>query len=213
MRHHLIKAGFAVCLAALPLHAALADATTEAQLRAALQQATTQIGTLEDQVANLQASQAPNAALIKSLQAQLQTLNKNGAGATESAADKAKNDAALAALKQQLAAQTAALGKTQSAYSQAANTANANAAQNAQLTTQLTALNTQISSCNTKNAEWFQLGHQILDAYAHKDNVLGVFANHEPFTGFARVKLQNIVQQDHDKLLDNQISQDQTNPQ
>jgi chromosome segregation ATPase len=209
---HLGKFGAVFCMIALPWHAAFADATTEAQLRAALQQATTQIATLEDQVANLQAQQAPNAAMIKSLQVQLQTLTKNGAGAAESAADKAKNDAALAALKQQLAAQSATLDKTQSAYQQAASTASANASANTQLTAQLVALNAQIGSCNAKNADLFQLGNQILDAYARKDNVFGTLANHEPFIGFARVKLQNIVQHDRDKMLDDQIDQSQSNP-
>jgi chromosome segregation ATPase len=206
MRQHLIKTGFMLCLTLLPWQVAFADATTEAQLRAALQQVTAQISTLEDQVANLQAAQAPDAALIKSLQAQVQTLDKNGASTKESAADRAKTDAALAALNQKLAVQTAALNKSQTAYSQAASAANANATANAQLTARLAALNTRINSCNTKNAELYKVGNQILDAYAHKDDVWGTIANREPFIGFKRVELQNIVQGDQDKLFDNQIN-------
>jgi chromosome segregation ATPase len=201
-----------LCLTLLPWQAAFADATTEAQLRTALQQATTQISALEDQVANLQAAQAPDAALIKSLQAQVQTLGKNGASTKESVADKAKTDAALAALNQKLAAQTAAFDKSQSAYSQAASAANANAAANAQLTAQLAALNARINSCNAKNAELYKVGNQILDAYAHKDDVWGAMANREPFIGFKRVELQNIVQGDQDKLFDNQVG-NQASPQ
>jgi hypothetical protein len=52
----------------------------------------------------------------------------------------------------------------------------------------------------------FAIGNQILDAYSHKDDVLGAFANHEPFIGFKRVQLQNIVQDDQDKLYNNQIN-------
>jgi colicin import membrane protein len=201
-----------LCIGLAPGRAAFADATTEAQLRAALQQATTQIAQLQDQLANLQAEQAPSAALINTLQAKLQTLAKNGVGATETAADKAKNDAALTALNRQLAAQSATLNKTQSAYSQAAGAANAAAAANTQLTAQMTALNGQVNSCDTKNAALFALGNQILDAYSHKNDPLAMFANHEPFIGFARVKLQNIVQDDQDKLNENKINPPQANP-
>jgi chromosome segregation ATPase len=191
MRYHqfhrftrnLSKYGVIVCMVALPWHAAFADATTEAQLRAALQQATTQIAQLEDQVANLQAAQAPNAAMINTLQAKLQAVKQQGA----SPAQKLAAQKQVTALNQQLARQQAALGKLQGAYSQAATAANTAAAQNTQLTAQMAALNTQLNSCTAKNAALFQLGTQILDAYAHKDDPLAMFANHEPFIGFARV--------------------------
>lgn len=187
----------------LPWHAAFADATTEAQLRAALQQATTQIAQLENQVANLQAQQAPDVAMINVLQAKVQSF-KGGQGA-QTPAQKAAQDKAVADLQHRLAAQAAALGKTQNAYAQATDTASADAAANAQLTAQLAALNGKINSCTTKNAELFQIGNQILDAYSHKDDVFSAFANHEPFIGYARDKLQNIVQDDQNRLLDNQI--------
>lgn len=216
MRYHqfrrtlrsLSKYGAIVCMVALPWHAAFADATTEAQLRAALQQATTQIAQLEDQVANLQAAQAPNTAMISALQAQLQAVKQQGA----SPAQKLAAQKQVTALNQQLARQQAALGKLQGAYSQAATAANTAAAQNTQLTAQMAALNTQLNSCAAKNAALFQLGNQILDAYAHKDDPLAMFANHEPFIGFARVKLQNIVQDDQDRLLGNEINPDATAP-
>ena len=197
-------------LSVAPVHAALADATTEAQLRAALQQATTQIATLEDQVANLQAAQAPDQAMINALQAQVQTLKQQagtggGAAPAETTVQKAAADKQVAALNNRLAAQEAALGKAQAAYSQAATAANANAATNQQLTAQLAALRTQDDSCEVKNAALYKIGNQILDAYAHKDDLWGAI-DKEPFIGFERVKLQNIVQDDQDKLDDNQVN-------
>ena len=78
-------AALAIGLTAIGQHAAFADATTEAQLRAALQSSTAQIATLEDQVANLQASQAPDVATIEALRAQLQNL-QSGKGGTGTAA-------------------------------------------------------------------------------------------------------------------------------
>lgn len=206
MRSNFQMLASAFVLVALPWRMAFADATTEAQLRAALQAATTQIASLEDQVANLQAAQAPNEAMIDSLRAKLQTLSQTGGGnATAMPADKAKNDAALAALNKQLAIQKTALDRTQSAYQQAANAANAASAQNTQLTTQVATLNKQVNSCDAKNAALFKISNQILDAYAHKDDVWGAMADREPFIGFKRVQLQNIVQDDQDKLYDNQI--------
>jgi chromosome segregation ATPase len=204
MRSHLTTLLAVFSLAALPWQAAWADATTEAQLRAALQNATTQIASLEDQVANLQASQAPNVATIEALRAKLQTLSQNGGG-TASPADQAKNDKALAALQKQLAAQTAALARTQAAYQQASTAASTTSAANTQLTAQLAALNKQLNTCDIKNAALYQTANQILDAYAHKDDVWGTAANREPFIGFKRVQLQNIVQDDQDKLDDNQL--------
>jgi chromosome segregation ATPase len=196
MRTNFVKLGLlTLSLAAAGQHAAYADAATEAALRAALQASTTQIATLEDQVANLQASQAPNVAMIEALRAQI----KAGGGASESPAAKAKNDAALKALTRQVTTLNAGLGKSQTAYQ-------AEAAENAALKAQLATTNTSLSSCTAKNAQLFAIGNQILDAYSHKDDVLGAFANHEPFIGFKRVQLQNIVQDDQDKLYNNQIN-------
>ena len=202
-----IFALLALSLAAMGQHKAYADAATEAQLRAALQSATAQIATLEDQVANLQASQAPNVATIEALRAQLQTLQPSGktASPTETPADKAKNDAALAALHQQLAAREADLGKSQTEYQAAASAASMAATENATLKAQLAASSTGLAGCRTKNAQLYNLGNQILDAYSHKDDVFGAIADREPFIGFKRVQLQNIVQDDQDKLYSNQI--------
>jgi chromosome segregation ATPase len=195
-------------LATAAHHAAFADATTEAQLRAALQSATAQIATLEDQVANLQASQAPDVATIEALRAQLQTLQASGktsAPTTETAADKAKNDAALAALSHQLAARNADLDKSQNAYQTAASAASTTATENAALKAQLASSTNGLASCRTKNTQLYTVGNQILDAYSHKDDLFGAIADREPFIGFKRVQLQNIVQDDQDKLYDNEI--------
>jgi len=200
-------------LATLAPHHARADAATEAALRAALQTATSQIASLEDQVANLQATQAPNVAMIEGLRAKLQTLQTGGDGGPESAADKAKQaadkakqQAALATLQKQLAARDAALARSQSAYAAAATSAQTEAAQNAALKVQVASLQSNVSVCHAKNAQLYALGNKILDAYAHKDDLFGAFASREPFIGFSRVELQNIVQDDQDKLDDNQIS-------
>jgi len=209
------KSNFFLCLLCLLLpHQAHADAATEAALRAALQTATTQIAGLEDQVANLQAAQAPNVAMIEALRAKLQTLQAGGAaaGATETAADKAKADAekaksqaALAALQKQLANRDAALGKTRAEYAAASANAQAETSENTALKSQIASLQSNVSVCDAKNAQLYALSNKILDAYSHKDDVLAGFANHEPFIGFARVQLQNIVQDDQDKLDANQI--------
>jgi chromosome segregation ATPase len=192
-----------------PGKAAFADATTEAQLRAALQQATSQIADLENQLANLQAEQVPDQAQIAALQAQLQTLKQQGGGAVPAASPAQKDDAdkQVAELNERLAAQAAALDKAQAAYGQAATVANTNAAANQQLTAELAALRTQNSSCQIKNAALYQIGNQILDAYAHKDDLWGTI-DKEPFIGIERVKLQNTVQDDQEKLDNNQVVPD-----
>ncbi len=191
------------------LQNAFADATTEAQLRAALQSATAQIAQLEDQVANLQASEAPDVATIEALHAQLQTLQSGKTAVTgnESAADKAKRNAETLSLRRQLAAQTYNLSKTQSAYAAASNAAGNASQKNAALKAQLEAVDSGLASCREKNVQMYTLSNQVLDAYSHKDDLFGSIANREPFTQIKRVQLQNIVQDDRDKLDDNQIAQ------
>ena len=184
---------------------ALADATTEAQLRAALQSATSQIAGLEDQVAHLQAAQAPQAAEIANLQARL-AAQKPTAAPAESAAEKAEQAAALAAVDRRLAVQEAALARSQAAYRQAAGQATAETSSNTQLSSQLADASHAVARCDARNAVLYKLGNQILDAYSHKDDVFGTIADREPFIGFKRVQLQNIVQDDQDKLYDNQIN-------
>jgi hypothetical protein len=112
----------------------------------------------------------------------------------------------LQKLKRQLAAQSHDLNQSQSAYQAASSAATGASQQNTALKGQLAALDTGLDSCREKNAQLFTLGNQILDAYSHKDDLFGAIANREPFTGIKRVQLENIVQDDQDKLDDNQIS-------
>jgi len=193
-------------LALLLPAAAHADATTEAELRAALQQSTSQIANLENQVANLQAAEAPDNAMIEALKAQVQTLQKSGGAAPAGAAPAPANTKQLATLRHELAMDRAALDKTQGEYATATQDADQKAAANTRLTAEVTALNGQINSCDTKNAALFKLSNHILDVNSHKDDVFGVIANSEPFIGFSRVQLQNIVQDDQQTILDNQIA-------
>ena len=112
MRANFLKLSvLALGLAAVSRHEAHADAATEAALRAALQNSTSQIAALEDQVANLQASQAPDVAMIEALRAQLKA--QGGGNEAETAAAKAKNGAALEALNRQVAALKAELAQAQ----------------------------------------------------------------------------------------------------
>jgi len=191
---------------------ARADDATETALRAALAQSTSQIADLENQVANLQAAEAPDTAMIEALKAQVQQLQKGGAGAAPGAA-KPVSDKQMAALRHRLAAQGAALAKSQAKYAAAAADAAAKAAANAQLSSQLAAMTARNNRCVAANATLFKLGNQILDAYSHKDDVFGVIANREPFIGFSRVKLQNTVQNDQQIILDNQLAPGQSNGQ
>ncbi len=185
---------------------ALADATTEAELRAALQNATNQIAILEDQVAHLQAAQAPQTVEIANLNAQLAARKPDATAPVESAEDKAKAAVALAAVNRRLAAQTVALERSRSAYREAVSSASVETTNNRQLASQLADANHTITTCDAKNATLYKLGNQILDAYSRKDDVFGVVANREPFIGFKRVQLQKTVQDDQDKLYGNQTN-------
>jgi len=189
---------------------AWADSATETALRGALQQATTQIAALENQVANLQAAQAPDTAMIEALKAQVQTLQKGGGTPAVGAMQKPATDKEFVATRRELAARDAALAKLQAAYAAAILAMDAKASANTQLTSQIATAGARINDCEGKNAALFKLGNEILDAYSHKDDVFGTIANREPFIGFKRVELQNIVQNDQQAMLDNQITPGQS---
>ena len=57
-----------------------------------------------------------------------------------------------------------------------------------------------------KNAELFKLGNEILTRY-EKFGLGDALAAREPFTGLARVKLENLVQDYQDKIADQKVKQ------
>jgi chromosome segregation ATPase len=206
-----------LCLITLPVAVARAQQSSmEDQLRAALRSATTQLRDLQDQQAESQAKETELTRQNEVLRQQVAALTQQQAGSGaggKAQPDRAALDQAAAEYNRKLAAQNETIGqlnetldKWKSAYDQAATTARAKEAERAQLASRVDGATQAATSCVAKNAALFKIGNEILDRYQHMD--LGdVLGSREPFTGIERVKLQNIAQDYHGKLLDQKVAQ------
>jgi hypothetical protein len=180
-------------------------ASAETRLREMLRTTILQLRAAETERAALQAAQAESAAKEKALTEQVEALTK------QSAADKDASDKAITDLKAKVADQDTqiaqlkdALEKWKEGYAKAADIANAKEAERAKLASQVILLDRKVADRETKNAELFRIGSEILRRY-ERFGIGDALAAREPFVGIARVKLENQVQDYQDKLLDQKI--------
>jgi len=186
-------------------HAADQPATAETRLREMLRTTILQLRAAETERAALQAQQTESAAKEKALTEQVEALTKQGA------VDKDAADKAITELKAKVADQDTqitqlkdALEKWKEGYAKAADIANAKEAERAKLASQVILLDRKVADRETKNAELFRIGSEILKRY-ERFGLGDALAAREPFVGIARVKLENQVQDYQDKLLDQKI--------
>lgn len=203
----------ALLLVALPVAAHAQESDMLAQLRAALRSATAQLRELQDVQAAAQAKQTELEKQNEALRQQVDTLTKQlgeqSAGATKTAKaepDRAALDQAVADFNRRLAAQSETLEKWKAAYSEAAGIARAKETERSQIASKVDGLTARATDCEAKNGELFKVGNEILDRYAQMDfsDALGA---REPFIGFKRVELQNLVQDYRGKLTDQKVTQ------
>jgi chromosome segregation ATPase len=181
---------------------AAADDASEARLRETLRSTVLQLRDAQNQIATLQGTQADSDGKNKALADQLALLKKH---ATD---DKAVADTAITALTAKAAGQAAEidklkelLGKWQTAYRQAHDDAGVAGEERAKLAEDKIVLQRRVDYLETKNVELFKVGNEILDRY--EDFSLGnALSAKEPFVGVTRVKLENLIQDYQDKLLD-----------
>jgi hypothetical protein len=178
-----------------------ADAN-EAKLRDALKNATLQLRSAETERATLQTAQAALTEEKKTLEAKFETLRK------ETIAERAANDKALAALKAETAAQSAEIAKLKEALEksdgtgkQAAALAAAKEADRAKLAADIIVLQRKVEDRETKNLALFKTANEILTRY-EKFSLGEALAAREPFVGTTRAKLETLVQEYQDKLLE-----------
>jgi chromosome segregation ATPase len=188
-------------LIALPLRMVHADADTETRLRDALRNAITQQRAAEDERAALLAKQSESDKQIEALRAQVDELTKAGETAKKSGPEMDELNHRLSAQTEQLEVLNQTLEKWKAAYNEAASVARAKEGERAKLATDVEGLTQRATNCETKNAELFKVGNEILGRYANV-SFGDVIAGREPFIGIKRVELQNLVQDYQGKLLD-----------
>jgi hypothetical protein len=181
---------------------ARADDDADARLRETLRSTILQLRDAQNQIAVLQGAQADSDQKSKALADQLALLKKH---ATD---DKAVADATVAGLTTKVADQSVviaqfkdALEKWKADDQKYRNAAGIAEAARAKLAEDAIVFQRRVDYLETKNVQLFKLGNEILDRYANFSlgNALGA---KEPFVGVTRVKLENLVQDYHDKLLD-----------
>lgn len=190
-----------------------APATTESRLRDALRNTMLQLRDAQNQAATLQATQAQSDKDNADLKAKIDTLNTQiNALTKQSADDKETSDKAIEGLKAQVADLTGQIGRLndalkqwKDAYNQAAQLATAKEAARAQLAMQAALLQRTVDDRETKNLELFKTGNEILIRY-EKFGLGDAIGAKEPFVGITRVKLEELVQDYKDKLLNQTVT-------
>jgi hypothetical protein len=195
------------CLLAAPLLPAQEDqAAVEAKLRESLRGAMLQLRNVEAERARLDAEllalKVQSERQIKDLGAKLEEALRR---ADE---DKALADKKAAELEQKLAAEqartaafAASLEKWKASYHQIADIARAKETERLRLLDKSIRLEHTVADRERRNLELYKTGKEILDRY--ENFAFGrAFAAREPFTGLAKVKLEEQVQDYKDKLED-----------
>lgn len=177
----------------------------EERLRLAFREANSRRETAEAELVSLRASQAALAEEKKALSEKYEALKK------QVVADRASMDKTAATLSAQVADQkgtiaqlTENLAKAKEEGGKAAQAARAAEAEGVKLTNLNAALERRAADLQTKNLALFLLGNQILTRYEEFSLGKALKAK-EPFVGLSRTKLENLVQEYQDKLLDERV--------
>jgi septal ring factor EnvC (AmiA/AmiB activator) len=175
------------------------------KLRESLKNTMLQLRTEQTEKATLQAEKQELEAKNAALTAQVAALGKQLA-ADKTAADKAQADLSGKLDQQQKdnAALKTSLTQWKEGYNKAATLAKAKEAQRVKLSDQVIELQRVVADRETKNLELYKLGKEILTRYEGFGLGRALLAR-EPFTGLAKIKLETLIQEYSDKLLDQKV--------
>jgi chromosome segregation ATPase len=188
-----------------------AQSDLEARLRDALRQATAQARTLEDENARLKAQQGQLESQLALLRQQVEAAGSQ-AGATDRSAEleRAYRSAVdefnqrLQQERDQVIRSLEAMEKWKAAYGEAAAVARNREAEREQLAGELRAAAESEALCREKNEALFTAGNEILDRW-QSTGWADILAAKEPFLGLKRVELENLAQDEADRLLDSRL--------
>jgi len=185
--------------------AAAEAADGNAQLRAALRDATLQLRTAQGDLAAAQGSLAAVTAEKKELAEKYEAVRKQSA--TDRAASEkatAATAAQLADLKAQVAKLSATLDAVRAEGTKSAQAAQSTEEQRVKLAGQLADAQNRLADRETKNLALFVLGNEILNRYEEFSLGTALRAK-EPFVGKSRARLENLVQDYQDQLANNRV--------
>jgi chromosome segregation ATPase len=177
----------------------------EQRVRDNLRSVTQQLRTAEAEKATALAGQTERDQKIADLEAQVAKLAKR-ANEDKASADKSIADLNSAVVKggQEIARLSTTLDKWKAAYNQAAGVAKTTEAARVRLDASNIALERTAAARERQNLSLYQTGREILQRYA--DFSLGrAIVAREPFTGLAKARLEEQVQDYADKLEDSKL--------
>jgi uncharacterized coiled-coil protein SlyX len=191
----------------------------ESRLRDALRTTMLQLRDAQTQIVTLQAAQVQSDKDKADLQAKVDALSGQVKTLTDQAAsDKAASDKAIADLNAQVTDQTGQIAKLndalkewKDAYNQVAQLAAAKEAARADLAGQVIVLQRVVDDRELKNFALYKLGIEILTRY-EQFSLGDALSAKEPFVGISRVKLETLVQDYKDKLINQAITSGQPLP-
>ncbi len=190
---------FAGLLAAVLLGGeARADTETD-RLREALRSATLQARQLEDQRSALQAKVANDDREKADLKKQV-----DAAKAATRQVEKEHREA-VEDFNHRIAEHDETLEKWKTAYEEAATVARTKDAERAKFEGEAAAYKASTKSCQDKNTQLVSAGREILKRY--RSLTLGdAIVAQEPLMGFGRVGVQNFLQDNTDKIIDQKVT-------
>lgn len=196
-------------LAVTGLSAQEDQAAIEAKLRESLRGAMLQLRNIEAERARLEAElgvlTTQSEREIKALNAKLEEALKSSAE-EKTLADKkiAEQDKKIEAEQARTAAFAAALDKWKASYFQITEIARTKEAERARLLDKTMSLQNTVADRERRNLELYEIGKEILDRYENFAFGKALLAR-EPFTGLAKVRLEEQVQDYKDKLTDGMV--------
>lgn len=196
-----------------------APPSAETKLRQALRDTMVQLRDAQNQSVTLQAAQAQNDKDKADLQAKVDTLTAQVKTMAEQAiADKDTSDKAISELKTQTTDLTGQLARLndglkqwKDAYNQAAQLAAEKEAARSQYAMKAAVAQRTLEDRENKNLALYKLGNEILKRY-EQFGLGDALSAKEPFIGTSRVKLENLVQEYKNKLLDQAVVSEQPVP-
>lgn len=196
---------------AAPLHAA-EEATVESKLRDALRDTVLKLRDAQGQVAVALAAQIAAEEKIKELTAKNETLNKT------LIAERSTSTNMIAELNTKLEERgtviiglQAKLEKWKRSYSELTAFAAHKESERAKYQDKSIKLERQVANQQVKNLEMYKAGMETLNRY-EKFGLGDAILAREPFVGTTRVKFENLIQDQADKLTDARIQPEKIEP-
>ena len=179
----------------IPAHA------QDARAQQAMRNMATRLRAAETERNNLQTAKEQSDQEVKTLTEKLDTLSKQAAADSKALAAATAQLTEREAESAQLRDSVQKLQATQTLAVQIAKKAEG---ERAQLGGEVIELKRKVTGIESKNLALFKLGNEILKRY-ERFGLGDALAAKEPFTGIAKVKLENLVQGYQDKLVDQRV--------